>query len=72
MQDPYGRPWCMLTFLYSPDCVFSAKAAKLVYRIAKYFPKLRVIAVSVSLNNEGVDEYVFFNITQNPCKMCST
>lgn len=56
MHDPYGRPWCMLTFFYSPDCVFSAKAAKMIYQIAPYFPKLRVVAVNVSLHNYAVDE----------------
>uniref|UniRef100_A0A183BSU1 Secreted protein n=1 Tax=Globodera pallida TaxID=36090 RepID=A0A183BSU1_GLOPA len=24
-RDPYGRPTCMLTLFYAPDCVFSAK-----------------------------------------------
>uniref|UniRef100_A0A915E2G5 Thioredoxin domain-containing protein n=1 Tax=Ditylenchus dipsaci TaxID=166011 RepID=A0A915E2G5_9BILA len=57
-RDSYGRPWCMISFLYSPDCVFSAKVADAFYQIAPLFPKLKVIAVDVSANTKSSDSLI--------------
>lgn len=58
-RDEYGRPWCMLSLLYSPDCVFSAKVAEPIFDIAKLFPKLLVVAVDVSSNLPGSERFLF-------------
>jgi hypothetical protein len=57
-RDPYGRPWCMLTLFYSPHCVFSAKVAAAVYRLALRFPNLRVLAINVSSNSKGIESLI--------------
>lgn len=59
-REQYGRPWCMLSLLYSPDCVFSAKVAEAVFDIAKLFPKLLVVAIDVSTNMRGSERFYFY------------
>lgn len=58
-REQYGRPWCMLSLLYSPDCVFSAKMAETFFNIAKFFPKLLVVAVDVSTSSRGSERYIY-------------
>lgn len=56
-RDRWGRPQCMLTFFYSPDCVFSAKVADTFFRAAVLFPKLLILAVDVSVGGKGTERW---------------
>uniref|UniRef100_A0A183BSU3 Thioredoxin domain-containing protein n=1 Tax=Globodera pallida TaxID=36090 RepID=A0A183BSU3_GLOPA len=66
-RDPYGRPTCMLTLFYAPDCVFSAKVADTFFRLAPLLPKLRVVAVDVSVGGKGTESLIsHYGISSTP------
>ncbi|KAI1701735.1 hypothetical protein DdX_15907 [Ditylenchus destructor] len=66
-RDEYGRPWCMLSLLYSPNCVFSAKIASTFHQVAPMFPKLRVVAVDVSAGGKHTEQLIAqFGIASTP------
>lgn len=58
MREVYGRPWCILSFFYSPNCVFSAKMAESFYRVAPLFPKLRIVAIDVSIREKHTESLI--------------
>ena len=48
MRDSCGRPWCMVSLMYSKSCIFSAKVADRFGELAEIYPKLLITAVEVS------------------------
>ncbi|KAL3081551.1 hypothetical protein niasHT_037273 [Heterodera trifolii] len=66
-RDPFGRPVCMLTLFYAPDCVFSAKVADTFFRVAPLLPKLHVVAVDVSVGGKGTESLIsHYGISSTP------
>ncbi|CAK5046543.1 unnamed protein product [Meloidogyne enterolobii] len=58
LRDKAGRPWCLLSFFFSPDCIFSSKVADSFYQIARFYPKLRVVAVDVSKGGKEMESLI--------------